>query len=213
MLLILLICQVSRIDAGIHRANRLWSRSALLNRRIVYHLCCSLDTEFSDQDRETSLPACRLPPADRHRAQLRSALIRRSATVGPEWQLFHESLGIPPHLSLPDPSTPPLGFVHHHRALGSENTTRVMRSGADDQKFRGGTYVPSMHRSHSSNGRRSRIHRRNSGGVHRQVQKSFQSESSRSVSENTRSIAENTGEMRWLPAKRETRNTGTGSSR
>jgi len=43
--------------------------------------------------------------------------------------------------------------------------------------------VASMHRKHSSNGRRSRIHGRNSGGVHRQVQKSFQGESSRSVSE------------------------------
>jgi hypothetical protein len=44
--------------------------------------------------------------------------------------------------------------------------------------------VPSMHRKHSSHGRRSRIHGRNSGGVHRQVQKTFQSESSPSVSEN-----------------------------
>jgi hypothetical protein len=43
--------------------------------------------------------------------------------------------------------------------------------------------VPSMHRKHSSNGRRSWIHGRNSGGVHRQIQKSLQSESSRSVSE------------------------------
>src|SRR5579864_7423279 len=41
-----------------------------------------------------------------------------------------------------------------------------------------------MHRKHSSNGRRSRIHGRNSGGVHRQVQKIFRSESFRSVSEN-----------------------------
>src|SRR5258705_10718335 len=41
-----------------------------------------------------------------------------------------------------------------------------------------------MHRKHSSDGRRGRIHGRNSGGVHRQVQKIFQSESSRSASEN-----------------------------
>src|SRR4030088_952720 len=40
-----------------------------------------------------------------------------------------------------------------------------------------------MHRKHSCNGRRSRIHGRNSGGVHRQIQKIFQSESSRSDSE------------------------------
>ena len=44
--------------------------------------------------------------------------------------------------------------------------------------------MPSMHRKHSSNGRRSRIHGRNSGGVHREAQKSFPGESSRSVSEN-----------------------------
>jgi Bacterial protein of unknown function (DUF899) len=55
-------------------------------------------------------------------------------------------------------------------------------------------------------GRRSRIHGRNSGGVHRQVQKIFQSESSRSVSENK-------GEIRWQQAKRETRSTRKGISR
>jgi len=53
-----------------------------------------------------------------------------------------------------------------------------------------------MHRKHSSNRRRSRIHGRNSGGVHRQVQKILQSESSRSVSEDK-------GEIRWQQAKRE----------
>jgi len=68
----------------------------------------------------------------------------------------------------------------------------------------GGT--PSMHRKHSISGRRSRNHGRNSGGVYRQVQKIFQNESSRSVSENK-------GDIRWQQAKRETRNTGTGSSR
>src|SRR4051812_27904988 len=40
-----------------------------------------------------------------------------------------------------------------------------------------------MHREHGSNSRRSRIVRRNSGGVHRQVQKSVEDESFRSVSE------------------------------
>ncbi len=59
--------------------------------------------------------------------------------------------------------------------------------------------MPRMHRKHSSNGRRSRIHGRNSGGVHRQVQKSFQSESFRSVSENN-------GEMIWQQTKRKIRN-------
>ena len=38
--------------------------------------------------------------------------------------------------------------------------------------------MPSMHRKHSSDGRRSRIHGRNSGGVHRQVQEINQKESS-----------------------------------
>jgi hypothetical protein len=41
-----------------------------------------------------------------------------------------------------------------------------------------------MHHKHGSNGRRSRFHRRNSGCVRRQVQKSFQNVSSRSVPEN-----------------------------
>src|SRR6266568_802116 len=74
------------------------------------------------------------------------------------------------------------------------------------RELRGGTYVPSMHRKHSSNGRRSRIHGRNSGGVHRQVQRIFQSESSRFVSENK-------GEIRWQQARRETRNTEKGIPR
>lgn len=43
--------------------------------------------------------------------------------------------------------------------------------------------MPSMHRKHSNDGRRSRIHGRNSGGVHRQVPKLSQSDLSRSVSE------------------------------
>src|SRR5580700_740042 len=73
-------------------------------------------------------------------------------------------------------------------------------------EFRGGTYVPRMHRNHSSDGRRSWIHGRNSGGVHRQVQKSSQSECSRSVSENK-------GEMIWRQAKRETRSNRKGISR
>ncbi len=57
-------------------------------------------------------------------------------------------------------------------------------------EVQGGTYVPSMHRKHSSNGGRGRIHGRNSGGVHRQVQGIFQSEWSQSVSGKK-------GEMIW----------------
>jgi hypothetical protein len=47
-----------------------------------------------------------------------------------------------------------------------------------------------MHRKRSSDGRRSGIHGRNSGGVHRQIQKIFQGEWSQSVSENQ-------GEIKW----------------
>src|SRR5215831_50978 len=61
-------------------------------------------------------------------------------------------------------------------------------------------YVPSMHRNHSGNGRRSRIHGRNPGGVRQQVQKIFQSEWSRSGSENE-------GEIRWQQAKRKIKKT------
>src|ERR1043166_9528529 len=43
-----------------------------------------------------------------------------------------------------------------------------------------------MHRRHSGNSRRSQFQRRNSGGVHRQMQKNFQSEWSESVSERRR---------------------------
>jgi hypothetical protein len=85
-------------------------------------------------------------------------------------------------------------------------TPQVMHSRADELEVQRRTYVPSMHRKHSSNARRSRIHGRNSGGVHRQVQKIVQSESSRSVSENK-------GEIRWQQAKRKTRNTGKDISR
>src|SRR5580700_94088 len=102
--------------------------------------------------------------------------------------------GIPPHLSLPGRSILAAVFVHDHHEWRT------------NRKFRGGTYVPSMHRKHSSDGRRSRIHGRNSSGVHRPVQKVFQSESSRSVSKNK-------GEIRWQQAKRETRNKGKGISR
>jgi len=52
---------------------------------------------------------------------------------------------------------------------------------------RGWTYVPNMHRKHSSNGRWSRIHGRNSVGVHRQVQTILQSDSSPSASDTSRS--------------------------
>ena len=43
--------------------------------------------------------------------------------------------------------------------------------------------MPGMRRKHSSNGRGSRIHGRNSGGVHRQVHKIVESESSRAIPE------------------------------
>jgi hypothetical protein len=48
----------------------------------------------------------------------------------------------------------------------------------------GGMYVPSMHRKHSNNGRRSRIRGRNSRGVLRQVEEAFQ-------------VSANEGELRW----------------
>ena len=41
----------------------------------------------------------------------------------------------------------------------------------------GGTDVPDMHRKHSSNGRRSGIHSRNSRRVLRQTEETFQKES------------------------------------
>src|SRR4029077_10493281 len=71
---------------------------------------------------------------------------------------------------------------------------------------RAGEYVPSMHRKHSSNGCWSRIHWRNSGGLHRQVQKIFQNESSWINSENK-------GEIKWQRAQRETWKTGKGNWR
>src|SRR6202030_2108309 len=55
---------------------------------------------------------------------------------------------------------------------------------------RGGIYVPSMHRKHSSNGRRSRIHGRNPGGVHRQAQTILQSDSSPSATDCSRAFFE-----------------------
>jgi hypothetical protein len=82
-------------------------------------------------------------------------------------------------------------------------TTQVMHSGADELEVQRRD-ICAQHRKHSSNGRRSRIHGRHSGGVHRQGQKIFQSESSQSVSEKK-------GEIRWQQAKR--RNTGEGISR
>jgi NAD(P)-dependent dehydrogenase (short-subunit alcohol dehydrogenase family) len=68
-------------------------------------------------------------------------------------------------------------------ALGEETLRRgVMRvyavtpAAANDSEEQRRRYVPSMHRKHSINGRRSRIHGRSSGAVYRQVQKTFQSE-------------------------------------
>ena len=56
------------------------------------------------------------------------------------------------------------------------------QEGAHELEVERRTYVPSMHLKRSSNGRRSRIDGRNSGGVHRQVEKSF---------------SENEGEITW----------------
>src|ERR1700730_9194983 len=83
----------------------------------------------------------------------------------------------------------------------SERKRRGPTEAQTTQKFRGGKYVPSMHRKRSGDGRRSGIHGRNSGGVHRQIQKIFQGEWSRSVSENP-------GEIKWQQARRETWNNG-----
>ena len=61
--------------------------------------------------------------------------------------------------------------------------------------------MPSMHRKHSSHHCRFRINRGDSGALHRQVQKPFQRESSRSVSENIKKG----GGMTLLPPKRKDR--------
>ena len=58
--------------------------------------------------------------------------------------------------------------------------------------------MPRMHRKHTSHRCRSWIHRRNSGGLHWQVQKIFQSEWSRSVFEKK-------GQMTWQQRKRKKR--------
>src|SRR5580692_11633582 len=84
---------------------------------------------------------------------------------------------------------------------GSERKRRGPTEAWTAEKLRGGKYVPSMHRKRSSDGRRSGIHGRNSGGVHRQIQKIFQSEWSGSVSENQ-------GEIKWQQASRKTWSTG-----
>ena len=62
-----------------------------------------------------------------------------------------------------------------------------------------------MHRKHRSNRCGSRVQGRNFGGVHRQVQKIFQSEWSGSVSKNK-------GELIWQQAKKEKGNTRKGIS-
>jgi hypothetical protein len=46
-----------------------------------------------------------------------------------------------------------------------------------NKKFRGDTCVPSMHRKHSSDGRRSRMHGRNSGGGIGKFRKVFRASS------------------------------------
>ena len=108
---------------------------------------------------------------------------------------------------------PHRGKTYPERACETESAVIdagvVAASGAvwtrTNRKFRRATNVPGMPRQHSSNGRRSWVHGRKSGGGHRQVQKILQSEWSRSVSENK-------GEIRWQQARRETRNTGKGIS-
>src|SRR5260221_10432182 len=60
-----------------------------------------------------------------------------------------------------------------------------------------------MHGKHSSNDRRSRIHGRNSGGVHRHVQEIFQGESFWSVSENK-------GEIKMATSKERDKEHGKG---
>jgi hypothetical protein len=65
-------------------------------------------------------------------------------------------------------------------AVGGNASDAISKE--DELEFAGGIYVPGMHRKHSSNGRGSRIRGRDSRGVHRQVQKIFQSEQSQSVS-------------------------------
>jgi hypothetical protein len=69
------------------------------------------------------------------------------------------------------------------KALERQFAAFVQRSDFSDimRLQKGGTYVPSMHRKHSGDGHRSRSYRRNSGGVHRQVQKIFQRAWFRSV--------------------------------
>jgi len=59
---------------------------------------------------------------------------------------------------------------------------------------------------HKAGGRRSRIHGKDSGAMHRQVQEIFQSEWFQSVSENK-------GEMIWQQAKRETKSRRMGIPR
>jgi hypothetical protein len=66
-------------------------------------------------------------------------------------------------------------FLIARRAQGLANWTV--------KSVEGGLYVPGMHRKRSNNGRRSRIHGRNSRGLHRQVQKIF--------------VSEMKGEIRW----------------
>jgi hypothetical protein len=90
-----------------------------------------------------------------------------------------------------------LGYVLNKLAKRNRGSVSIRSDMVADEFgiHRGETYVPSIRRRHSSNGRRSQFHRRNSGGVHRQMQKIFQSEWSESVSKNE-------GEMKWQRATR-----------
>jgi len=64
-------------------------------------------------------------------------------------------------------------------------------------KIMGANYVSSMHRKRGRDGGGGGIDGRNSGDVHRQIQKIFQGQWSRSVSENQ-------GEIKWQQARRKT---------
>ncbi len=58
--------------------------------------------------------------------------------------------------------------IENKTILITGTVCRYASAAANELEVHRGTYVPSMHRKHSSNGRRSRIHRRNAGGVYRQ---------------------------------------------
>jgi hypothetical protein len=132
-----------------------------------------------------------------------------------------ESIGIPPHLSLPGRSLPASVFAHDYHALGhieharrptsdegekgNDDTGNALRRGrirSAEERHMCPACIASAAVMVAGAGSTGGI----LAGVHRQVRKISQSESSRSVSEDK-------GEIRWQQAKRETRNTGQGISR